>query len=153
MVGILTNDQINQVLRTHLVGRIGYSDGAKLYVIPIAYVFDGKYIYAHSGEGNKIKCIRKNPQLCFEVDAIENMGNWQSVVVHGKYEELKSGATLTKAVKMLNDRFVPYVTSESSKPSHGLPRGPERVEKQKHSIVFRISVTEATGRYEIHRIA
>ena len=152
MVGILTKDQIDQVLRTHLVGRIGYSDGNKIYVIPVSYAFDGKYIYAHSREGTKIKLMRKKKQVCFEVDAIENMGNWQCVIVHGEYEELKPGATFDKAVKLLNDRFVPYITSESSKPSHGLPRGPERVEKQKQSIVFRIAVSEATGRYEIHQL-
>ena len=81
MLGALYKPQIDHVLHSQVVGRIGcYADG-KLYVVPITYAYDGKYIYAHSKDGMKIKMMRKNPHVCFEVDVMENMANWRSVIV------------------------------------------------------------------------
>ena len=51
MIGTLTREQSEHVLRSGLIGRIGCSDRNGVYVIPITYVYDGRYIYAHSREG------------------------------------------------------------------------------------------------------
>lgn len=71
MIGTLTKDQIEVVLRSGLIGRIGCQSDSKVFVVPVTYVFDEKYIYAHSREGQKIQIMRKNPDVCFEVDSIE----------------------------------------------------------------------------------
>src|SRR5690348_6972714 len=61
----LSEAQIEEVLRSEVIGRIGcYADG-KIYVAPIAYVYDGEAIYAHTGEGLKLRMLRTNPQVCF----------------------------------------------------------------------------------------
>jgi len=89
MLGKLSDVQIEQVLHEQFVGRIGcYADG-KIYVVPVTYVYDDAYIYAHSKEGLKVQMMRKSPQVCFQVDAMENMTNWRSVIVWGEYQELK----------------------------------------------------------------
>ncbi len=146
MLGALTKEQSEQVLRSEVIGRLGcYAEG-KVYVVPITYVFDGKYIYAHSKEGLKIQMMRKNPKVCFEVDRIDNMANWRSVIVWGKYEELKE-KDQEKAMKFLKDRLAPLLLSESVKPTHST-LGPETVIKQRKAVAFRISATEITGRFE-----
>ena len=33
--------------------------------------------------------MRANPNVCFEVDAMSNMANWQSVILFGTFHELK----------------------------------------------------------------
>lgn len=147
MIGSLTKDQIEHVLRNGLIGRIACYADHKIYVVPLTYVFDGKFIYAHSREGMKVQMMRKNPNVCFEVDSIETMTNWRCVVAWGKFEELDNEAERSQALKILNDRLMPYLLSETMRP-HGLAHGPERVEKDRKPVVYRINVTEMSGRYE-----
>ena len=117
MIGELTNDQIDQVLASQMVGRIGCHVEERTYIVPVAFAFDGQYIYAHSRNGLKISMMRRNPTVCFEVDIIENMGNWRSVIVQGVYEELKTGALQLLAFKLLSDRLSPVRTSQAARPS------------------------------------
>ena len=80
MIGSLSKEQIEHVLHSAVVGRIGCYDGKDIYIIPLTFVFDGKYIYAHSHEGLKIEIMRKQPTVCFEVESIEGMTNWRCVM-------------------------------------------------------------------------
>ncbi len=89
MLGELNKEQVEQVLKTEVIGRIGIYADKKIYVVPVTYAYDGTYIYGHSKDGMKIKMMRKNPQICFEVDVMQNMSNWQSVISWGEFEELK----------------------------------------------------------------
>lgn len=146
MLGELNDNQIDHVLHREVIGRVGCYADHKIYVVPITYAFDGQYIYAHSQEGLKIDMMRKNPNVCFEVDAMENMANWRSVIVWGEYEELKTEEQKRAGMKLLTDRFLPMMISATLKPWHGNP--PEIVEKGTHAIVFRINVHEKTGRFE-----
>jgi nitroimidazol reductase NimA-like FMN-containing flavoprotein (pyridoxamine 5'-phosphate oxidase superfamily) len=145
MLGELTEKQCLQVLQNEVVGRIGCYGEGKVYVVPVTYAFDGKFIYAHSKEGRKIQLMRKNPHVCFQVDRIENMAQWRSVVAWGEYEELEI-EDYEMGMKILKDRLTPLLISESVRPTHGM--GPEVVVKQTKAIVFRISVQEITGRFE-----
>ncbi|HYK45494.1 MAG TPA: pyridoxamine 5'-phosphate oxidase family protein, partial [Parafilimonas sp.] len=88
MFGHLGEDAIEDVLHQQFIGRIGCNYNDVTYVVPIGYAYDGKYVYAHAEEGMKINMMRENPHVCFEVDTIENMGNWKSVIGWGDYEEL-----------------------------------------------------------------
>lgn len=146
MLGELTTEQSYQILQQEVVGRIGCHAEDRIYVVPVTYVFDGKSIYAHSKEGLKILAMRKNPSICFQVDRIDNMANWRSVIAWGKYEELKS-EDQEMALKTLRDRLTPLLISESVKPSHGL-QSPKIVVKPTKAVVFRISISEITGRFE-----
>lgn len=147
MIGALTKEQIEHVLRSGLIGRIGCSDENGVYVVPVTYVYDDNYIYAHSREGMKVQIMRKNPKVCFEVDSIENMTNWRCVVVQGKFQEFEAEAEQTKAFKILKDRLMPYLLSETMRPK-GFDHGPERVEKERKPVVYRIKIDHMTGRYE-----
>lgn len=147
MVGSLTHSQMEHVLQSQLVGRIACNAGHRLYVVPVSYAYQDGYIYAHSKEGLKIAMMRKNPEVCFQVDVIEDMTNWRSVIVWGTYEELERGNEQKNALRIIIDRFVPYTTSESVRP-HGFLRAPEVIEKERKAVVYRIKVLEMTGRFE-----
>lgn len=147
MIDILTQDQCKQVLKTEVLGRIGCYANSKVYVVPVTYVYEGGYIYAHSKEGLKIQMMRKNPKVCFQVDRMENMVNWRSVIVWGKYEELKTKEGQANAMKILKDRLTPIMLSESVRPSHKA-NDPRVVMKELKAVAYRIAVKEITGRYE-----
>jgi nitroimidazol reductase NimA-like FMN-containing flavoprotein (pyridoxamine 5'-phosphate oxidase superfamily) len=148
MLGQLSDEQIINVLRSQVIGRIGCFADQEIYVVPVTYAYHEGYIYAHSREGLKVKMMRKNPQICFQVDAMENMVNWRSVIVWGHYEELKSESEQQAGMKILVDRLMPLMTSETVRPSHGLSHPPETVEKGMKAVVYRIKISKSTGRYE-----
>lgn len=148
MLGDLSTDQIELVLRSEVIGRIGCCVDGEVYVVPVTYVFHKGSIYAHSQEGKKIEMMRKNPRVCFEIDVMENMANWRSVIVWGEYEELTSDKDRNTAMKIITDRLLPMVTSETVRKSHGFSHPPEVVEKGSRAIVYRIVIRSQTGRYE-----
>lgn len=148
MLGKLTDAQIIQVLQAQSLGRIGCQADGKIYVVPVTYVYHNGFIYAHSKEGMKIKMMRANPSVCFQVDAMENMTNWRSVIVWGEYEELRSEREQEAGMKIMMDRLAPFVTSETVRTSHSASRAPEVVEKGLKAVAYRIKIAEKSGRFE-----
>lgn len=144
MIGKLTDEQIDQVIACQSVGRIGCHLDGRTYIVPIAFAFDGSYIYAHSRVGMKIEIMRKNPSVCFQVDVMENMASWRSVILQGDFEELTTSALQLKAFNILRDRLSPLVTSEAVK----TVERPSPGEKRLRPIFFRIAIREKSGRFE-----
>jgi nitroimidazol reductase NimA-like FMN-containing flavoprotein (pyridoxamine 5'-phosphate oxidase superfamily) len=147
MFGILDNSKIEKVIKENVIGRIGcYGDG-KMYILPLSYAYDGKCIYAHSPEGLKISIMRKNPTICFQVDTMKDMADWESVLLWGTFEELTKEEDKKVAVESLMNRKLPLVSSETVKLS---PEWPFRTGDYStiSGIIFKINITEKTGRYE-----
>ena len=69
-------------------GRLGCSYENQPYVVPIHFAHEDCYLYAFSTLGQKVKWMRANPTICVQTDAIQNQGEWISVIVYGEYEEL-----------------------------------------------------------------
>lgn len=148
MLGTLSKEQIRHVLQSQFVGRIGCCVKNEMYIVPVTYVYSSDYIYAHSKEGLKVRMMRKNPHVCFQVDAIENMANWRSVLLWGDFEELKNEKEQKTGMKILTDRLIPFMTSETVRPSHALAEPPLIIEKEFKAVVYRIKITRSSGRYE-----
>ena len=150
MIGKLTEEQIELVLEENILGRIGCYDSGKSYVVPINYVYDGKYIIAHSVAGMKINMMRKNPQVCFEVDEMKNYNEWKSVIAWGQYQELNEERERYAAMKLFVDRMMRLKISETAIPPETSenrihPRSPGNIKP----VIYRIVITERTGRFEM----
>ncbi|MGB6064261.1 MAG: pyridoxamine 5'-phosphate oxidase family protein [Desulfomonilaceae bacterium] len=66
---ITDKETIEAILRKALVCRIGLSDGNLPYVVPVCFGYKDGCIYVHSSrEGRKIEIIKRNSNVCFEVD-------------------------------------------------------------------------------------
>lgn len=139
MLGTLAEDEIDSLLQQELIGRLGLHDGGRTYVVPIGYVYDGTSLYSHTYDGEKLRMLRANPNICFEVDHITKLALWRSAIVWGTFEEL-SGDLATGAMNMLAVRLRSETPGETAGPVG--PRGKER------GVAFRIRVTEKTGRFE-----
>ena len=147
MLGTLTSEQIEQVLRTEVIGRIGCHLEGRTYVVPITYAYLDGAVYAHSAEGLKLQMMRMNPAVCFEVDHMDDMANWRSVIATGRFEELH-GEAAKLGLQVLLARLAPLMTSESSTPSHGRPEA-HRADTAGHTaVLYRVMLSEKTGRFE-----
>jgi uncharacterized protein len=140
MLGTLDQEQIDQLLRNETVGRIGVHADSRTYVVPTTYVYDGDAIYGHAAEGLKIRMMRRSPSVCFEVDRVDDMANWRSVIAWGTYEEL-SGDLALAAMNLLRSRLAPLTASETAGPAG-------RAARDGIEVAYRIKLTERTGRYE-----
>ena len=61
--------EIELILRTALVCRLGLTDGKRPYIVPLSFGFKNNTLYFHSApEGKKIQMLRKNSEVCFELD-------------------------------------------------------------------------------------
>lgn len=147
MLGQLNPEQIDYVLRSQMIGRIGCYADEKVYVVPVTYVYDGQYIYGHTKRGQKIQMMRKNPKVCFQVDAILNMTNWQSIIIQGQYEEL-TGEDSHHALRLLANRVTPFLVSETSIASHGFDVHHPPTSATLAMVTYRIKIEEKTGRFE-----
>jgi uncharacterized protein len=147
MFGTLQPTEIEQLLHTQLIGRIGCHADGKTYVIPVSYAYDGNHVYCLGYEGQKINMMRKNPAVCFQVDDTKNLGNWQSVVAWGSYEEITNMPERNEALQLLNKRKLPQFSSATMHISDLWPFSPDNPGEIK-GVVFRISLVEKTGRFE-----
>ena len=147
MLGQLNDTQINNILSSQAVGRLACTDGKKPYIVPVTYTYNGKYIYGQTNEGTKLKMLRKNPNVCFEVDMMMDMRNWQSVIVYGKFEELKNEQA-KKARDILFGRVFSLMTSSTIHAhEHEVTEELDDSNRVKY-VMYRIKIRKVTGRFE-----
>ncbi len=136
VIRVLPDDQIEDLLRTAIVGRIaccahGEPGDGRPYLVPLAYGYDGESIYAHSGPGRKLDFMRAEPRVTFEVDHATASDRWQSVVAEGTFEEITNPQERHTALRTLYP--LPVVI-----PDLGV-----------NTVVFRLRLTSKSGRYEL----
>ncbi len=143
MLGRLGDAEIEDVLRTATIGRIGCRDGDSVYVVPISFVYEDGCAYGHSVEGRKLNLMRATPEGCFEVEDVHGLSDWRSVVAHGVFEELHGGDARA-ALDLLATRFAPPGT----RPDPGAPAPSHGHSTSTPPVLFRIRLQSTTGRFE-----
>ncbi|MEO0331404.1 MAG: pyridoxamine 5'-phosphate oxidase family protein [Bacteroidota bacterium] len=147
MTGSLTDFQIETLLTSQVVGRLGCGQGEDLYIVPILFAFDPPYIYSHTREGIKVALMRQQPQVCLEVDQIDNLANWRSVIIWGKFEELTDHAA-EEGLQVLKNRLYPLQTGVYSQSILDLQaQDVSRVERRAE-VIYRIKIERQSGRFE-----
>jgi uncharacterized protein len=148
MLGELSSAEIEQLLTSNVIGRIGCYANQKMFVVPITYIYDEGYVIGHTIEGLKISILRQNPECCFEVDVMENIANWKSVIAWGTFEELK-GEAADKAQEKLIKTLGHLMPSETSQPERMGPASTRRTLTQgRNPVIYRIRLKEKSGRFE-----
>lgn len=153
MIGELNESEVDRLLGSELVGRLGCSGEGRVYVVPVTYAYVDGCIYGHTQVGMKVRMMRANPQVCFEVDHVLSQSNWQSVIAWGTYEELEGDEAMT-GVQHLLTRLGPLVLAGSAPPSSSsssslsAPLVNLAHHLVKQGVVYRIRLTERTGRFE-----
>ncbi|WP_343557455.1 pyridoxamine 5'-phosphate oxidase family protein [Sphingobacterium sp.] len=144
MLGELSKREIITLLETQFIGRIGCHVNGETYIVPVNYVYQNNSIYVQSGEGKKIEMLRANSRVCFQVDEIDSMFKWKSVILWGNFEELK-GMERQQVMQGLILRIMPNTNETGRNPAHA-------INPQFHDslIVFRINIEHGTGRFESH---
>lgn len=163
MWGELDSKEIEDFLKTEWLGRIGCCDSNKVYVVPITFAYDNGYIYGHTKDGSKIRIMRNNPEVCFEIDWARDLTSWKSVIAYGIFEELKNDEAnqgleiLMEKIKLfLSKNFSPTDTQirdninidnfafQNSFLSPFLHNESKEITEL---VVFRIKINKVTGKF------
>lgn len=147
MIGELSAAQIESLLHTQVIGRIGCHSRGTTYVVPITYAYLDGAIVGHTGDGLKVRLMRENPRVCFEVEDLSRLPQWSSVILQGTYEEL-AGDAADAALAGLVSRLGATPPAPSSRPREGSGVFEPGTHAERPEVVFRIVIAEKTGRYE-----
>jgi nitroimidazol reductase NimA-like FMN-containing flavoprotein (pyridoxamine 5'-phosphate oxidase superfamily) len=151
MLGTLNEQQIEDLLKDLPIGRIGCHADRITYIVPVNYAYDGIAIYAHSAKGMKIDMMRKNPEVCFQADAITNLQNWESVICWGKFEEITDMVEREHAMQKIINKVMPLMQGDEAQPSHGFTGDASEVGDDVELILYKIVLNKKTGRFEQNR--
>lgn len=135
----LDQDEIEAILTRNHVGRIAYGRGSRIDIEPIHYVYADGWIYGRTSPGAKLDTTGFSWwPVAFEVDEVEALFQWRSVIVHGGFYTLKhDGADWERrewrlALDALRGLIPETLTENDPTPFR--------------DVLFRIAVQEATGR-------
>jgi uncharacterized protein len=148
MLGSLSTSEIEDLLYQCNLGRIGCSYHGKIYVVPVNYIYDGRSVIAHSVEGLKIRMMRSNPSVCFEIDEVQNNKNWKSVIAQGTYQEIIGERERYDAMKLFVDKMLKLKVSTTAHPPELQPERLHSLHGSVKPVIYRIILSEKTGRYE-----
>lgn len=138
----LDRAEIDEILGRNHVGRIGYARGNHIDIQPVHYVYEDGWIYGRTSYGSKYRTLAGTAYqwwpVVFEVDEVEAIFSWRSVLVHGGFYVLSNERSeeerevWNRALELLRG-FIAETLDE------GDPT-PFR------TVLFRIAVQEASGR-------
>lgn len=148
MIHNLKMDDCLAVLANNYVGRLGYIYGQTPFIIPITFSHDAenKYIISYSAEGHKLVAMRQYDKVALQVDEIETIHNWKSVLVQGRFEELEGSEAkfylhrfaegVRETMKRRGKENARFIRDFSSRlDTRGLP------------IVYKMTVNDISGKF------
>jgi nitroimidazol reductase NimA-like FMN-containing flavoprotein (pyridoxamine 5'-phosphate oxidase superfamily) len=139
----LTAAECQDVLGRVSLGRLACCRGDQPYVVPVFIYFNGddQCLYGFATVGQKVDWMRSNPKVCVEVDEVGDQTNWTTVLVFGRFEEVKGSAgddiARHRAMNLFNQR-----------PDWWLPAAAKREGGSEHHtpVIYRIVIDRLSGR-------
>lgn len=135
----LDKDACTEILARNHVGRLAYTRDAHVDIVPLHYVYHDGWIYGRTSHGSKMDSVGYTwSPVAFEVDEVEALFQWRSVVVHGGFYTIpEEGAAWEqeewrRGVELLRE-LIPETLGSGDPVAF-------------RTILFRIAVQEVTGR-------
>jgi len=139
----LTPAECREVLSRASLGRLACCRRDQPYVVPVFVYFDEEWksLFSFSTAGQKIRWMRQNPKVCVEVDEITGRSDWSTVLVFGRYQEIRGtpeeAAVRDRAREHFQRRHAWWLPAAAK-----LDTG-----KESHApVVYRIRIDRITGR-------
>lgn len=134
----LTRAECDEILSRNHVGRIAFTFHDRVDVEPITYTYAGSWLHARTSPGTKLALLRHHPWVAFEVDEVQAIFDWQSVVVHGVVHiPHADGSADDRAAHADILTHLRELVPETLGPNDPVP---ERI------VLFRVHVDEVRGR-------
>ena len=91
----LAREECQSLLARNRVGRIAFARGNRIDIVPLHYVFANGVICGRTAPGTRLERASENFAnawpAAFEVDEVDGLFDWRSVVVHGNLHAATPG--------------------------------------------------------------
>ena len=134
----LSRDECEALLARNHVGRVAFSFHDRVDLEPVHYVYADGWLYGRTAPGAKVAILRHHPWVAFEVDEVEGLFDWRSVVVHGVVDMPEADGS--PADREAYERILTYIRTVLPTALGASDPAPERV------LPFRIHVDTISGR-------
>ena len=112
----MSSKEIKDFLQETGYGHLGFIHKGKPCVMPMHYYLKDSDkdsdIYLFTTEGMKTHDIDENPEICLQVEAIQDPLHWRSVIVNGRAEQLTEQQDIDRArqfIKVRNPMLSPAI--------------------------------------------
>jgi len=79
----LSRAECEEMLARNNVGRVAFSFHDRVDIEPVNYVFSEGWLHGRTSPGTKLSTLKHSPWVAFEIDEVEGLLDWRSVIVHG----------------------------------------------------------------------
>ena len=136
-----------ELLQKNYVGRVAYTASDRAEIVPITYFYDPEHhaITSYSGMGSKITAMRDHKEVSFQVDEIESLDHWKSVLLHGEYEEL-SGLSAKQQLHRFAEGVKKLIEKKDGHSAKYIEEFSSKESEDTIPIVYRIKITEFKGK-------
>jgi len=136
---------LEEILGKQVICRLAMMDGDRPYMVPVNYAYGEGCLYIHSApDGKKIDLLKKNPELCFEVEdsvevtrgerACDWSTRYRSVVGYGRVEILSDEADKQHGLELI---MAQHGAPELREFDHG---------NMLRMVILRIRITSMSGK-------
>lgn len=134
----LSAKESTALLRRNHVGRMAFAFRSRVDIVPIHYAYSGGWLYGRTSLGGKLLTLRHNQWVAFEVDEVNSLFDWKSVVLHGGLYLLEAdGPPRDVAARRRAVRLLRSLVPDTMRASDPVPF---------RDILFRIHADEVSGR-------
>ena len=137
----LDPEEIITILQRNHVGRIGFGREGQIEIQPVHYVYSEGWLYGRTSYGHKYEKIGQTAYgwwpVVFEVDEVEDLFSWRSVLVRGGFYLLKREDPASTEAWEEGLRLLRTLLPSTLRVGDPTPH---------RTALFRIAVQEATGR-------
>jgi uncharacterized protein len=135
----MSSKEIYELLSQVGYGHLGCIHEDKPYVIPMNYYLEDSDIYLFTTVGMKTHDMDANPEICLQVEALQDSLHWRSAIVNGRADRLTEQEDI--------DRAMQFIKKRNSTLSPAINRTWIDAEGRSEVIaIYRIHPSEMTGR-------
>lgn len=135
-------------LGSNYIGRLAFISKGNPFIIPITYYYDSEEncILSYASIGHKIEAMRISGSVALQVDDIESIQHWRSVLVHGIFEEF-DGSTAKKYLHRFAEGVQVTVTRKKDTNPKFIQDFSSRLQERGIPIMYRITINDITGKF------
>src|SRR5687767_11223598 len=135
----MTDKDMKELVARVGYGHLGCAQDNRPYVVPIQYIYEDSFVYIYTNDGKKADILRSNPNVCLQVEAIVDNGDWQSVVAEGMAKQVTSGPEAEAILRLMNSRIT------TPTPAMGITWVNNWISAKKE-MIFKVKIESLSGR-------
>jgi len=139
-----------QVLNNNYIAHLGYIYNNTPFITPITYFYNSveNIIISYSDEGHKIEAMRLHPMVSFQIEEINSLNDWKSVLLIGEFEEI-NGSEAKMQLHKFAQNVKNLIAKKETKNPESINFFSSKLNTGKIPIVYRIKVHEILGKQQL----